>query len=181
MRRRLDAFCQTAAGILDQATICNDIKQVFRNSTHGKGLAVGADRVIVHIYGYDVAACNNVLNPITGQQKDAAVECIAEEDPCEALCNNAANPVVAQNRSRLLTGRTTAKIGASHQNVTRLDGRTKLRLEQLKSVLFHFLDGRDRAAFAGDDGIGIDVVSECPYLAAENFIHLFSPPYSVRV
>ena len=99
----LYALGQTAACIGNQTAVGDDVEQVFRYGTDREGLAVGADGVVVHIDGNDVAAGDDVLNAVAGQQQDAAVERIAEEDAGKALGDDAAHAVVAQDRGRLLT------------------------------------------------------------------------------
>lgn len=173
---RLEPSCQSPFRIGNQPTVSYDIEKILGNGTYRELLSIGADLVLFQVDSDDVTSLYHILDPITGQQDDAAIKGIPKENPSKAFGDDAPYSIVAEDRSCLLPGRPAAEIAACHQDIPWPYRRPKFRFQQLKSILLHFFDGGNGASLAGDDGIRIDIIAKGPDPSAENFLHnCFSP------
>ena len=173
--RRFVACFDLCLRIFHETAVFDDFEKILRNGANREGFAICRNRLVFKIDGHNVTAFHNLLNPVALQKNDAVIEGVAEEDTGKALCDDAAHPIVRKNGRSLFPGRSAAKVLARNEDVPRFDGRTEFRLQELKSIAFHFFNGRNRTALARNDGIRIDVIPKSPNLAVKFCIHAASP------
>ena len=114
-------------GVFYETSMLHDGQQVFRYGSHRECLSVDPD-TFSHFHRDHVPALTVILDSITLNQQDSAVECIAEEYPGKAFGNDAADTVGGQDRCGLFPGGAAAKVASGHQDITRLYRGAKLRL-----------------------------------------------------
>ena len=146
--RGLGTGGQTQLGVFNQAAVGDDLEQIVRTAANGEGMPVYAD-ALANLHGDDIAAFADILNAVAGDQQNAGVEGIAEENAGKAFCDDAAYTVAREHRCCLLPGGAAAKVRACHQNVARAHGGAELGLQQFKGVLLHFFDGGNGTRLPG--------------------------------
>ena len=169
--RLFQTCCHTGFGILDQPPVGDNVEEILGDCSNLEALSVDGNCLLFYINGNDIPAFAYILNAVTGQEENAAVEGVAEEDTGEALGDDASYAVMGEHGCSLFTGRTAAEVGSGNEDISRLNGGAEFRFEKLEGILLHFLNSGDGASLAGDYSISVNIVSEFPDFAVKDFIH----------